>query len=105
MDQRVAAGDYFRAMEIPLRSGRLFNEQDTATSPRVMIADERMVQQLWPTSDPLGKRVRMGGIDAASTAPWPARAGRVRREAAELAWRYVRRLGRMVRATLAPNAP
>jgi alpha-1,6-mannosyltransferase len=37
-------------------------------------------------------------------APWPARAGRVRREAAELAWRYVRRLGRMVRATLAPSA-
>jgi alpha-1,6-mannosyltransferase len=37
-------------------------------------------------------------------APWPARAGRARREAAELAWRYVRRLGRMVRATLAPSA-
>jgi alpha-1,6-mannosyltransferase len=37
-------------------------------------------------------------------APWPERAGRVRREAAELAWRYVRRLGRMVRATLAPSA-
>jgi alpha-1,6-mannosyltransferase len=37
-------------------------------------------------------------------APWPERVGRVRREAAELAWRYVRRLGRMVRATLAPSA-
>ncbi|HTI52864.1 MAG TPA: glycosyltransferase [Verrucomicrobiae bacterium] len=37
-------------------------------------------------------------------APWPERAGRARREAAELAWRYVRRLGRMVRATLAPSA-
>ena len=31
------------------------------------------------------------------------RAGRVRRAAAEFAWRYVRRLGRMVRATLAPS--
>lgn len=37
-------------------------------------------------------------------APWPERAGRVRHAAAELAWRYVRRLGRMVRATLAPSA-
>jgi alpha-1,6-mannosyltransferase len=37
-------------------------------------------------------------------APWPERAGRARREAADLAWRYVRRLGRMVRATLAPSA-
>jgi alpha-1,6-mannosyltransferase len=36
-------------------------------------------------------------------APWPARAGRARRTAADLAWRYVRRLGRMVRATLAPS--
>ena len=36
-------------------------------------------------------------------APWPERAGRARRAAAEFAWRYVRRLGRMVRATLAPS--
>jgi alpha-1,6-mannosyltransferase len=36
-------------------------------------------------------------------APWPEHAGRVRRGAAEFAWRYVRRLGRMVRATLAPS--
>ena len=36
-------------------------------------------------------------------APWPERAGRIRRGAAEFAWRYVRRLGRMVRATLAPS--
>jgi alpha-1,6-mannosyltransferase len=37
-------------------------------------------------------------------APWPDRAGRMRREAADLAWAYVRRLGRMVTATLAPSA-
>jgi alpha-1,6-mannosyltransferase len=36
-------------------------------------------------------------------APWPERAGRVRRAAAEFAWSYVRRLGHMVRATLAPS--
>ncbi len=36
-------------------------------------------------------------------APWPERAGAARRRAADLAWRYVRRLGRMVRATLAPS--
>ena len=36
-------------------------------------------------------------------APWPERAGRLRRAAADFAWRYVRRLGRMVRATLAPS--
>lgn len=36
-------------------------------------------------------------------APWPSHAGRVRREASRLAWRYVRRLSRLVRTTLAPS--
>ncbi|MBA3495796.1 MAG: glycosyltransferase [Gemmatimonadales bacterium] len=36
-------------------------------------------------------------------APWPERAGWVRRAAGDFAWRYVRRLGGMVRATLAPS--
>jgi alpha-1,6-mannosyltransferase len=36
-------------------------------------------------------------------APWPARAGWVRRTGSDLAWKYVRRLSRLVRATLAPS--
>jgi alpha-1,6-mannosyltransferase len=36
-------------------------------------------------------------------APWSERAGPVRRRASQFAWRYVRRLGRMVQATLAPS--
>ena len=69
-DQRVAAADYFGVMEIPLRQGRLFNAEDTVTSPRVAIVDERMAQQLWPGADPIGRRIRNGGIDASATAPW-----------------------------------
>ena len=42
---------YFEAMEIPLRSGRLFNEHDTRDSGRVAIVDEFMAQQLWPDQD------------------------------------------------------
>jgi predicted permease len=70
VDQRVAAADYFRAMEIPLLEGRLFNEQDTPDAPRVALVDERMARQLWPDGSALGKRFRTGGIDASSTAPW-----------------------------------
>jgi predicted permease len=70
VDQRVAAGDYFRAMEIPLREGRLFNDQDTPEAPRVALVEERMARQLWPDGNVLGKRVRTGGIDASNTAPW-----------------------------------
>jgi alpha-1,6-mannosyltransferase len=36
-------------------------------------------------------------------APWPARASAVRRTASRFAWRYVRRLSRLVNATLAPS--
>ncbi len=63
-DQRIAGGDYFQAMEIPLRSGRFFNADDTEAHPRVAIIDDFMAQEYWPHEDPLGKRIRFGGLDA-----------------------------------------
>jgi alpha-1,6-mannosyltransferase len=36
-------------------------------------------------------------------APWPEKSSAVRRSASHFAWRYVRRLSRLVRATLAPS--
>jgi putative ABC transport system permease protein len=70
VDQRVVAGDYFRAMEIPLLNGRLFSEQDNRTQPRVVVIDDAMARQLWPNEDAIGKRIRLGGIDANPEAPW-----------------------------------
>ena len=70
VDQRIAGGDYFRAMGIPLRKGRLFTEQDTRTNPRVVIIDEYMAEQVWPNEDAIGKRVRPGGIDANTASTW-----------------------------------
>ena len=70
VDQRVAAADYFRTMEIPLQHGRLFTPEDTRTTPRVAVIDERMAQTLWPAGDALGKRFRTGGIDASPDVPW-----------------------------------
>ena len=78
-DQRIVAGDYFRAMEIPLKRGPLLNEQDTRTTPRVVIVDEHMAQQLWPNGDAVGKRIRTGGIDANPNAPWMTLVGVVGR--------------------------
>jgi predicted permease len=62
-DVRVAAGDYFQAMQIPLISGRLFNDQDTADSPPVIVVDEYMARQLWPGQDATGKRIHNGSIN------------------------------------------
>ena len=67
-DQRFVGGDYFRAMEIPLISGRLFTEHDTRTSDRVIVVDEFMAKQYWPGVDAVGKRIRLGGADASG--PW-----------------------------------
>jgi len=67
-DLRVVAGRYFETMEIPLRQGRLFNDQDSAGNPGVVVVDERMARDFWPGQDPVGKRLRRGGVD--STNPW-----------------------------------
>jgi predicted permease len=72
-DQRIVAGHYFQAMEIPLLQGRQFNEQDNLANPDVAIVDEYMAQQLWPNADPIGKRIRNGGLDSKSPgSPWSA---------------------------------
>jgi putative ABC transport system permease protein len=69
-DQRVAAAGYFRAMEIPLLRGRLFTDEDTRSTPRVVLVDDFMARQIWPGEDPVGKRIRTGGIDTNVNAPW-----------------------------------
>ena len=51
---------YFRAMGIPLVKGRLFNDRDIRTSPRVTIINETMARKVFPGEDPIGKRITMG---------------------------------------------
>jgi putative ABC transport system permease protein len=63
-DERIVSGHYFEAMQIPLLKGRLFNDQDTADKPRVLVVDEFMAQQLWPNEDPIGKRISFGDLAA-----------------------------------------
>ena len=54
---------YLRAMGIPLLRGRGFNEQDNANAPLVALINRTAAQRIWPNEDPLGKRIRLGGID------------------------------------------
>jgi predicted permease len=57
VDLRNASADYFRAMEIPLRSGRFFSEHDTPTGQQVVIVDDRFARRFWPNGDAVGKHV------------------------------------------------
>ncbi len=70
VDQRTVAGDYFKAMEIPLIRGRHFTDEDSRTTPPVVVIDQRMAEQLWPDDDAVGKRMRTGGFDVAPDTPW-----------------------------------
>ena len=54
----AVAGDYFRAMGVPLLKGRLFDVRDTATSRQVVLVSRNAAEQFWPGSDPVGSRVR-----------------------------------------------
>jgi putative ABC transport system permease protein len=54
---RVASADYFRAMQIPLLSGRYFTEQDNVSAPRVAIIDHSFARWAFPNENPIGKRL------------------------------------------------
>jgi putative ABC transport system permease protein len=59
-DVRVVAGDFFRAMGVPLVAGRLFDSREAADPARhVIVINETMARTSWPGEDPIGKRVRI----------------------------------------------
>jgi putative ABC transport system permease protein len=58
-DVGVVDSGYFRAVGIPLVSGREFTENDNQQSTRVMIINQTMAKQFWPNENPIGKRVTM----------------------------------------------
>lgn len=55
--QIVATSGYFDTMQIPIVSGRFFNDGDTAESMRVVIVDEQLAKRFWPNADPVGRRM------------------------------------------------
>jgi predicted permease len=52
--------DYFRAMSIPLRHGRLFTRADDRKAPPVVIVDDKLAARFWPNESAIGKRIRQG---------------------------------------------
>ena len=54
---QLIAGDYFKAMGIPLFAGRIPGPQDGAKgAPKVAVINRTMAQRYWKGEDPIGKR-------------------------------------------------
>jgi len=56
-DLEVITGDYFQTFNVPMLRGRMFNERDAKDSPRVIIIDQALAEQMFPGEDPIGKRL------------------------------------------------
>lgn len=54
---RRVSPDYFRAMGIPLKSGRGFDEGDDMPSTPVAVVSEAMARRYWGDRSPIGKRL------------------------------------------------
>ena len=59
----VASPSYFRALEIPLVRGRLFDDRDQSNAPHVAVISESLARTRWPNSDPIGATVEFGNMD------------------------------------------
>jgi putative ABC transport system permease protein len=56
------SNDYFEAMRIPLKRGRLFDSRDTIDSQMVLVVNERAAEALWPDRDPIGQQLLWGAL-------------------------------------------
>jgi putative ABC transport system permease protein len=79
MEACLVTPDYFKAMNIPVLRGRVFNDRDDRShlagkdlsklneNQREMVGvnsiviDEEFAKRYWPNEDPVGKRVKLGG--------------------------------------------
>jgi predicted permease len=48
---------YFRAMRIPLRKGRYFDERDAPSAPWAVIISETFASRYFPNEDPIGQQI------------------------------------------------
>jgi putative ABC transport system permease protein len=58
---RIVDQHYLQAMQIPLRTGRYFDDRDTATSAKAVVINERLARELWPDRDAVGQVITQNG--------------------------------------------
>ena len=59
-EHRTVSHDFFRAMGIPIVSGRSFTLPDNRAGSGVIIVSQRAASLFWPGTDAVGKRIAYG---------------------------------------------
>ena len=59
-DELGVAGDYFAAMGIPLREGRLIGNRDAHDEQLICVVDDNFAHRYWPTGGAVGKLIYRG---------------------------------------------
>ncbi|HEV8204389.1 MAG TPA: ABC transporter permease [Pyrinomonadaceae bacterium] len=98
MEACLVTPDYFKAMNIPVLRGRVFNDRDdrshlagrdlsklsevekAGAAINSIVIDEEFAKRYWPNEDAVGKRVRMGSDPKAPVAEVLGVVGRVKME-------------------------
>ena len=60
---RVAGPGYFKAMNIPVVRGRVFEDRDGPDAPHVAVISASLAKTKWPNEDPIGKIIQYGNMD------------------------------------------
>jgi len=55
------AGDFFRALRIPIRAGRTFDARDRSDAPGVVVVNDTFARQYFDAASPLGRRIAFAG--------------------------------------------
>ncbi|MEO8504292.1 MAG: ABC transporter permease [Acidobacteriota bacterium] len=62
-DRYGVSPNYLAAMGVPLLRGRALTDADRADALRVAVVSSALVKRIYGDADPLGRRVKVGGID------------------------------------------
>ena len=68
-DIKIATPNYFHTMNIPLMSGRDFNDRDDAKAPGVVIVNQAFAQKFFPNENVLGKHITPGASNHGNPPP------------------------------------
>ena len=60
---RIVGGDYFKTLQIQVKSGRVFTDSDGRDTPPVVVINEMLAREYWPNQDPIGKRISFDSRD------------------------------------------